>query len=142
MRSSGFVFAVVLLLLAAPAAEAHWFGHAFNVYTGATSRTRFKPRVSGSQANGQLRCARPRGVCNGRVGRIDGALTGPPGGLRTFVGTLGYAGAGVVCRLACEVTRLPSGPRDPGPDSFWSCVWDQCQGPARVPTGTFTTQRF
>lgn len=135
---------VALLVVLLPAvASAHWFGHAFDVYTGASSPTRFKPVIAGSQVRGRLRCLRPRGVCNARVGRVDGALTGPPGGLRAFVGTLEYRGAGVVCALSCEVTRLPqTGRRDPGPDSFWSCVWDRCQGPARVPTGTFTTQRF
>lgn len=135
--------AALAVLLASVSAEAHWFGFGFNAYTGAESPIRWRPRVTGTDVGGVLRCRRPAsGACVARNGQVRGTLAAASPGIETMTGTLSYPGRNVTCRLQCDVyVQGPPTPRPPGPRSFWYCIYDGCTG-GPVAVGTFTTQRF
>lgn len=138
--------AVVMAVTLPAAAEAHWFGFAFDAIRGTMSPIRLKPKVTGSNVTGRLRCKKPSsGACVARVGTIEGTLSGTPGAER-LTGTLTY-GRSITCQLTCDVyEEFPNPgqrfPKPPGPRSFWSCIYQSCSGGSRIAIGTFTTQRF
>ena len=59
LTRSMVVLAVVVAVTLPAAAEAHWFGFAFDAVRGTMSPIRLKPKVTGSAVTGRLRCKRP-----------------------------------------------------------------------------------
>jgi hypothetical protein len=132
---------LALAAFAASPAQAHWFGFAFNAYTGERSACFVtRPpgvrgfRIVGDRVGAQLTCRRPA-ACPGRRGTIDAAFV-PGTAPESLVGTLSYAGGTLRCDLECEVNAVV-GDR---PRSFYSCIY-RCPPPSRVAVGTFSISR-
>jgi hypothetical protein len=130
--SGAAVLAVAMLIDVARAAS--WCGDALNPATGVTSPVSATRRhLSGSTVSARLVCRRPKSVCNGHAGKIEGTLAASPGGGGYLTGTLTYKHR-FVCGVGCAVSIEGDRP------SLFACSYT-CPSPAIVRSGSFTIQR-